>query len=134
MSVETDGRIPLARSDCFDRLRSSRFGDEVTCPYCDSGAVETTSRTAKGARQYRCSRCDRIFNDLTGTIFANRRLELEEMFYIIENVATESTSELARELDRDRRAVRRFEHELQQLFPTKWFESAPESLAEPVFA
>ncbi len=53
------------------------------------------------------------FNDLTDTIFGQHRFALEEMFYIVKEMRSESTAQIARDLDRDYEAVLNFVHEVQ---------------------
>lgn len=65
--------------DCYERLRRARFGETVSCVYCGgSDPVIKKGTTGKGAQQYHCQACETYFNDLTGTIFANRKFPIEE--------------------------------------------------------
>jgi transposase-like protein len=42
----------------------------MTCPYCASSIVDEPARkTALGYRTFRCSTCQRCFNERTGTPF-----------------------------------------------------------------
>ena len=42
----------------------------MTCPHCTSAMTkEQTQRTTLGYRTFRCSSCQRIFNERTGTPF-----------------------------------------------------------------
>ncbi|WP_296843196.1 transposase [Thiofilum sp.] len=56
---------------CFEQIRSLRWPDKVTCPHC--GSPETIRRGKDGTqperRRYQCKRCDKRFDDLTGTVF-----------------------------------------------------------------
>ncbi|WP_449288509.1 transposase [Methanocaldococcus infernus] len=58
------------------------------CPYCGSKDVilKGRGRNRSHIQGYRCSLCKRHFNDLTGTIFAKKRMSLGGMFYIIKNL------------------------------------------------
>ncbi len=101
--------------DCYERLRRARFGATVSCVYCgESEPVIKKGTTCKGAQQYRCKECETYFNDLTGTVFGQRRFGIEEMFYIIAKMSTEPISQLARDLDRDYEAVRAFVHQVEE--------------------
>lgn len=101
------------RESCFERLRLARFGETVTCLYCESEAVVKRGTTGKDAQQYWCKGCETYFNDLTNTIFGQHRFGLEEMFYIIKEMRSAPTAQIARDLDRDYEAVLNFVHEVQ---------------------
>jgi hypothetical protein len=69
--------------------------------------------TYKGEQRYLCHNCDTNFTVLTGTIFANHKLALEEMFYIIKEMEAKSTAQITRELGRTYKTVLDFVHEVQ---------------------
>jgi len=69
--------------------------------------------TRKGTQRYRCRNCDSIFNDLTETIFSERKLSLPEMFHIIRGVEEDKTAEIAQGFDRTYKTVLDFVHEVQ---------------------
>ena len=56
-----------------------------------------------------------IFNDLTGTIFENRRFFIEEMFYIIKEMETKSALQISEKLGRDYDSVLNFIHKVHLL-------------------
>jgi len=101
------------REDCLEYLREVRWGGTVRCPYCGSSDIWVDGATCKGTKKYQCQSCYRYFNDLTGTVFDNHKFPLEEMFYIIKEMESKSTSMIAMELDRDYESVLRFVHEVQ---------------------
>jgi transposase-like protein len=103
------------RERCFERLRLARFGETVTCPHCGSDEVVKRGITGKDAQQYWCKDCETYFNDLTDTIFGQHRFALEEMFYIVKEMRSEQTAQIARDLDRDYEAVLDFVHEVQDV-------------------
>jgi transposase-like protein len=42
----------------------------MTCPHCESAATrEWPNRTELGYRRFRCRRCERRFNERTGTAY-----------------------------------------------------------------
>ena len=102
-----------SRERCFERLRLARFGETVTCVHCESDAVVKRGTTGKDAQQYWCKNCETYFNDLTDTIFGQHRFELEELFYMVKEMRSETTAQIARDLDRDYEAVLDFVHEVQ---------------------
>jgi len=59
----------------------------VTCPHYESGDTIKKGTTRKDAQRYRCQDCERIFNDLTGAVFAEHQLTIPEMFRIIRGVS-----------------------------------------------
>lgn len=95
-------------TDCLKHLRSCRWPDGVTCPHCDSTDTIRKGTTSKGSQRYHCHTCETIFNDLTGTIFAEHRLTLSEMFYIIQKSDERTAAQLARQLDRSHQSVLNF--------------------------
>lgn len=103
------------REDCFGYLRNIRWKNGVQCPYCHSTHIWREGATPKGALKYRCRGCNRYFNDLTGTIFENRKFSLEEMFYIVKEMEHKSTSQIAKEIDRDYDSVLNFVHDVQEI-------------------
>ena len=102
------------REWCYERLRLARLGETVTCPHCESGAVVKRGTTGKDAQQYWCKSCGTYFNDLTNTLFGQHRFGIEEMFYIIKEMRSAPTAQIARDLDRDYEAVLDFVHEVQE--------------------
>ena len=57
---------------CYETVRELRWPAGVRCAHCDSPQVTKQGRdTTQSQRQkYRCQRCGRYFDDLTGTVFA----------------------------------------------------------------
>lgn len=103
------------RERCFERLGRARFGAAVTCVHCGSEAVVKRGTTRKGARKYRCRECETYFNDLTNTVFGQRRFALEEMCYVVRATRYRRTARIARELDRDYDSVLDFVHDVRRL-------------------
>ena len=103
-----------SRERCFERLRLARFGETVTCVHCESEAVVKRGTTGKDVQQYWCKNCETYFNDLTDTIFGHHRFALEELFYMVKEMRSEPTAQIARDLDRDYEAVLDFVHEVQE--------------------
>lgn len=119
MNWKTAYRNLPDREYCFECIRLARFdvivpGEPVMCIYCDSEDVVKRGETSKGAQQYWCKDCESYFNDLTGTIFAQHRLDLEEMIYIINMMDSASVAQIARDLDRDYESVLNFVHEVEE--------------------
>ena len=102
--------------DCYERLRRARFGATVLCVYCgESRPVIKKGTTGKGAQQYRCKECETHFNDLTDSFFEHRKFPIEEMFYMIKEMRSVPTAQIASDLHRDYEAVLNFRHDLQEL-------------------
>ena len=94
-------------------LRRSRWPDGIRCPNCDSTDTIKKGTTSKDAQRYKCHTCERKFNDLTGTLFADHQLSIPEMVYIIRKMNETETARIARQLDRSYRAVLEFAHEVR---------------------
>ncbi|RKS75782.1 transposase-like zinc ribbon protein [Haloarcula quadrata] len=80
------------KEDCLEYLREQRWPDEVTCPHCRSADTIKKGTTRKDAQRYRCQDCESIFNDLTGTVFAEHQLTIPEMFHIIRGMEEHTTN------------------------------------------
>jgi hypothetical protein len=57
-----------------------------------------------------------MFNDLTGTIFADHRFSLPEMVYMIRNFDELTAARIAEELDRSYKSVLEFGHEIEEVW------------------
>lgn len=113
-SGEAGDDVGLADNDgCLEALRRYRWSGGVRCPYCGNYDTIRDGTTGRGAQRYRCRDCDRGFNDLTGTIFADRGLSLPEMFHIVREVDVTTTARIARRLDRSYNAVLDFVHDVK---------------------
>jgi transposase-like protein len=108
----SEDRLPPTEA-CLQSLRRYRWPDGVTCPHCGSPDTIRKGATSKDAQRYRCRGCDRIFNDLTQTVFAGRRLSLPEMVYIVRMADERNTARVARRLDRSYKSVLDFVHEIE---------------------
>ncbi len=76
----------------------------VTCPHCTSGRITKQGHdTTQPARQrYRCQACQKLFDDLTGTIFAGHHQPLRVwilcLYFMGLNLSNE---QIGQELDLD---------------------------------
>lgn len=68
----------LDDAKCYETVRALRWPEGVRCPHCASIQVTKQGRDAtQPARQkYRCTACERYFDDLTGTVFAGHHQPL----------------------------------------------------------
>lgn len=98
---------------CLEHLRDHRWPDEVTCPHCDSVDTIKKGKSKTDVQRYRCHACDTIFNDLTGTIFAEHKLSLPEMLHIIREMEETKTAQIVRQLDRSYPSVLDFMDEVR---------------------
>jgi transposase-like protein/DNA-binding transcriptional ArsR family regulator len=113
---ESDETVGLPETeDCLQELRRARWPDGIQCPNCGSPDTIKKGTTSKTAQRYRCHTCERKFNDLTGTLFANHRLSIPEMFYILQERNTTETAQIARHLDRSYKTVLEFVHEAREI-------------------
>jgi len=72
-------KLAWSEQVCLERVRKSRWPDGIKCPRC-SHAGWRLHALGDGRPKYRCRRCDRTFNDLTGTVFARSHLSLGTWF------------------------------------------------------
>lgn len=97
----------------MDFLRHVRWPSGVYCPECKS--FEVYNRGVQGkSRRYSCNSCGLNFNDLTGTVFANKKLPVGEIFYIIMNLDKKSVQRLSDELGHKWDSVYRVAHEFRE--------------------
>src|SRR5664280_2229146 len=63
---------------CFETVRQLRWPEGVTCPHCASSRITKQGHdTTQPERQrYQCQACQKLFDDLTGTIFAGHHQPL----------------------------------------------------------
>ena len=82
-------------------FKSIRWSNGVYCPICSSKNVIKHGFVGKiELQRYTCKECEKHFNDLTGTIFADKRIQLGESFYIITQLDKKSIKRLSEELGR----------------------------------
>ncbi|MDI6644202.1 MAG: transposase [Methanobacteriaceae archaeon] len=104
----------------LDVFRCIRWSDGVYCPECKSFEVYKRGYLNKTRiKRYSCKICKKNFTDLTGTIFANKKLPLGEMFYIIMNLDKKSIKHLAEELGHKWDSVYRIAHQFRECVVSK---------------
>ena len=81
----------------MDIFRGIRWANGVYCPSCHSLSIENRGSQGKSCR-YSCNGCGLNFSDLTGTIFAKRKLPMGDMLYILFNLDKKSIKRLSEEL------------------------------------
>lgn len=124
-SLDWDESVFLPDEEaCFEYLREQQWSEEPICPSYYGTELLRKGTTSKGAQQYYCYGCERRFNALTETIFAEHRMSIAEMFYIIRKMKHESTAEISRSLDRTYKTVLEFVHEVQEAVHDGDFELA----------
>jgi transposase-like protein len=76
MTIAIHGLIDDAK--CYAMVRELRWPDGVCCPHCEGREVVKNGHdTTEPCRQrYRCSDCERCFDDLTETVFAGHHQPL----------------------------------------------------------
>jgi len=78
--------IPLdtfgSESVAADLLQQVRWRDGVECPRCRSDRT-VRHDSYREFQRYFCKRCDRSFNDKTGTIFAHSKIALRKWLFSI---------------------------------------------------
>lgn len=96
-------------------FKNIRWGNGVYCPDCKS--FEIYNRGVQGkSHRYSCKNCGLNFSDLTGTVFANKKLPMGEMFYIIMSLDKKSVKRLSEELGHKWDSVYRLAHEFRESF------------------
>jgi transposase-like protein len=100
---------------CYARLVAWLHPEGLTCPRCHADDRMMAHRRHRApVLDYRCGRCNRIFNAFTGTILHGIRRRPSELVLIVRGFAQGvPTAHLARELDRDRSELLNLRHRLQ---------------------
>ncbi|MCP4703183.1 MAG: IS1595 family transposase [candidate division Zixibacteria bacterium] len=64
---------------CYDEVRRMRWPNGVRCPGCTSNKIAKRGKNHRHqeCRRYRCKKCGKQFDDLTGTIFAKHHQPLK---------------------------------------------------------
>jgi transposase-like protein len=88
--------------------RSIRWGNGVLCPHCGSDNIYNRGSQDDDTRKYSCNSCRKNFNDFTNTIFANSKIPLRKLLYILVNIKFKSMLQLSKELDIHRNTVGRY--------------------------
>ena len=102
---------------CFQTVRELRWPDGVTCPHCLANSVIKDGRddTQSHRQRYLCHGCQKRFDDLTGTIFANHHQPLKTwvicLYFMGLNL---STLQIAKELGMHRGDVQEMVQQLRQ--------------------
>lgn len=107
---------------CYETVRRLRWPEGVRCPHCGGGELSKQGfdrpalRVTQKARQkYRCKRCGRHFDHLTGTVFAGHHQPLRVwigcLYLMGLNV---SNRQIAHELDLNEGDAQRMTEQLRQ--------------------
>lgn len=103
---------PDAVDRVLDRVRAVRFAGGTFCPHCQCKRVQRWG-TASGRQRYRCTRCGRTFNELTGTPAAYiKKLELWPEFCRAMEAGGETLRAAARRLGIHPSTAFRWRHRL----------------------
>lgn len=93
---------------CAEVLRDSRWKDRVKCPRCTSAEVMKYGKWKGWYQRYKCKECGCCFNDLTGTVFEDSKIELREFVYVAKRLLEkESMNQISKELGRCYRTIMR---------------------------
>ena len=76
MRLNIQGLIDNAK--CYRMVRQLRWPEEVECPHCHVTQVAKNGHdeTQPDRQRYICRMCNRVFDDLTGTVFAGHHQPL----------------------------------------------------------
>ena len=89
-------------AQCFQAVRDLRWSEGVCCPHCSCSNItkQGHDETQWHRQRYQCGVCNKKFDDLTGTIFANHHQPLKIwilcLYFLGLNLSNE---QIARELD-----------------------------------
>ena len=102
---------------CYARLVQWLHPGGLTCPRCRcSDGMKVHRRDREPVVDYRCGRCQCVFNAYTGTALRGTKRRPVALVLILRGFAQGvPTAQLARELECDRVELLRFRHRLQDL-------------------
>ena len=86
---------------CYDEIRRMRWSGTVTCPHCTSNKIAKRGKNHRNqeCKRYKCKKCGKNFDDLTGTIFAGRHQPLKVWLICLYMMGLNiSNSQIAHEL------------------------------------
>jgi transposase-like protein len=89
---------------CFETVRDVRWPRGVTCPHCGSAQITKQGHdsTQPERQRYRCQACEKLFDDLTGTIFAGHHQPLRVWILCLDFMGlNRSKEQIGHELDLD---------------------------------
>ena len=87
---------------CYNYLRGVRWADGVTCPHCNHDMVIKNGKNENhlSCQKYKCSGCNRGFDDLTGTLFSGSKKSLKVWIACLYLMGLNvSNSQISKELD-----------------------------------
>ena len=87
---------------CYEEIRRIRWKDGVICPNCESCDVKKSGFNFQNKYQqhYKCKRCKKKFDDLTGTVFAKHNLSVALMVIFLYFLGLNlSNNQIAQELN-----------------------------------
>lgn len=102
---------------CYTTVREMRWPEGVNCPQCGSQHITKQGRdeTQSHRQRYRCQKCKKRFDDLTGTIFAGHhqplRIWILCLYFMGLNLSNE---QIAQELELDKDDVYEMTTQLRQ--------------------
>ncbi len=106
----------LDDAKCYETVRRLRWPVGVRCPHCDAAAITQQGRdtTQPARRKYRCERCQRHFDDLTGTVLAGRHQPLRVWILCLYFMGLNlSNAQIAQELGANPNDVQRMTEQLR---------------------
>jgi transposase-like protein len=99
--LEIEDFLP-SKDKCAKVLRSVRWGEGVSCVYCNSQKVVKNGFRDDYIQKYLCNSCSKVFNDRTKTLFSETRMQLDECFYTIKAFNDgKSKNRIRKEIDRN---------------------------------
>ena len=102
---------------CFETVRDLRWADGLSCPHCGSDQIikRGFDDTQPHRQRYRCRRCERGFDDLTGTVLAGHHQPLRAwilgLYFMGLNL---SNQQIAQELGLNKDDVQQMTTQLRQ--------------------
>lgn len=102
---------------CYETVRELRWAEGVRCPHCGSTQISKRGRDErqKDRQRYECGRCQRQFDDLSGTIFEGHHQPLRVWILCLYLMGLNlSAQQIAAELDLNKDDVQAMTTQLRE--------------------
>jgi len=112
ISLFTIADFMPSEARCIKFVRQLRWPDRIECVHCHSSHIVKIGPLRKHIHRYLCRKCHKSFSDLTGTIFENSKIPLNEWFYIARELQRNTSinqihNDLGRKYDNVHNAARK---------------------------
>ncbi|MCW3126862.1 MAG: hypothetical protein JWO03_2520 [Bacteroidetes bacterium] len=118
----------LSEADCKKQLAFNRWGDTVSCPYCEHDKCYTTKE------RYKCAKCRKLFSVRVGTPFEDSKIPLKKwfiaMYFVTHHSKPISSHQLAKDIEVTQRTAWFMLHRIRHTLVDNGLEDKLEGIVE----